>query len=416
MNKYYSNRQTCFLSEPFILTLFFALKPLYLFKSGGMQVCDFIIIICFFIILIRDNLRIRVFYRRNKWFAQLSIYTVYVVSVNLIWFILLALQNREYHKDLILSCLYYAYNLAVVYMCFKISSDVGFDSTISALTKGCTISCLVNLLGVILHYGHGLRNTGFFNNPNQLGFYSIIILSFLAFFGANFSNKEKLLVLFTGIYGSVISLSKASIVSMFALGLLHVLGNRKKRHQKKMQMRMLLIVILLLLVYVFLYSDLQVFRNNYILNEVRERILYMWAENDSNFGSGRGYSRVTELGLNYLWGMGEGAYTRFAVLQGLEVHSTYVTILVSYGILGVILALPCFIKPLVKHYYTISNICNISGIALYSLTHNGIRNSLVWVLMSTLIISNMGTGSNLSSVNDGITSHCRTAKEKKSYC
>ena len=123
----------------------------------------------------------------------------------------------------------------------------------------------------------------------------------------------------------------------------------------------------------------------------RHRILHMASENDSSFGFGRGYNRVFEMGSNVFWGMGEGAFDRFQTLRGLEVHSTYASILVSYGILGTLLFVVCLKKIIIIPGYVKRNLCCLTGIAMYSLTHNGIRNTLIWILFAVMFLEAEGT-------------------------
>ena len=56
-------------------------------------------------------------------------------------------------------------------------------------------------------------------------------------------------------------------------------------------------------------------------------------ENDTALGTGRGYNRIFEMD-HFVFGMGEGGYDRFSSLNGMEAHSSYVTLFVSYGVVG----------------------------------------------------------------------------------
>ena len=90
---------------------------------------------------------------------------------------------------------------------------------------------------------------------------------------------------------------------------------------------------------------------------------------------------------NIFWGMGEGAYERFSVMTGNEVHSTYISILASYGVIGLFLWLLCMAEFLLRKKQVWFVLVSLSGVALYWVTHNGIRNTMVWMVIALLSIS-----------------------------
>ena len=106
------------------------------------------------------------------------------------------------------------------------------------------------------------------------------------------------------------------------------------------------------------------------------------ADESSNLGDSRGYNRIVEIGNDVFFGYGEGAFYRFTTMKGNETHSSYATIIVSYGIFGSILYLIFFYK---INNEKISNIYSFflifSGILFYWISHNGLRNSLFWILI-----------------------------------
>ena len=113
----------------------------------------------------------------------------------------------------------------------------------------------------------------------------------------------------------------------------------------------------------------------------------MSAENDSDLGSGRGYDRIGELGYHFLWGMGEGAYGRFEALTNREVHATFVNILVSYGVIGLLVYFWILLSPMAMKQQTVRNYACYSGVLLYFLTHNGVRNTILWMLLAIVMMA-----------------------------
>ena len=105
-----------------------------------------------------------------------------------------------------------------------------------------------------------------------------------------------------------------------------------------------------------------------------------------DLGSGRGYSRIWEIGVHFLWGVGEGAYNRFQTMKGMEIHSTFASLLVSYGLTGLIGYALIFFRGIVYRGNAIRNLIVFSGVLLYQVTHNGIRNTLLWLFLALFIL------------------------------
>ena len=152
------------------------------------------------------------------------------------------------------------------------------------------------------------------------------------------------------------------------------------------KVKILLISLIILAVYL-LFFDNSIYQKNGILYLFRNRLDRIWLESDSSLGDGRGYNRIFEIGSNLLWGMGEGGYYRFDTMSGHETHSSYVAIFVSYGIFGFLL----WIKTIAGLLFTYNrnkllSFCLFSGIFLYWITHQGLRNTVFWLLIATYML------------------------------
>ena len=108
----------------------------------------------------------------------------------------------------------------------------------------------------------------------------------------------------------------------------------------------------------------------------------MMLEGDSELGTGRGYARLNEIGGLVLCGVGEGIYERFITLNGFEIHSAYASILVSYGIICAIMYV-CLVKSAIyTSKYGLRYATLFISIAIYNITHMGLRNTLLWALLA----------------------------------
>jgi hypothetical protein len=104
----------------------------------------------------------------------------------------------------------------------------------------------------------------------------------------------------------------------------------------------------------------------------------MTKEQDST-AAGRGYDRIlTYIELTIL-GAGEGYFNRFKSMHKGELHSVIGTLFFSYGIIGLGLFLLMFLKFKYKKLFLIKF---LTPMFLYSLTHNGIRNPLFWIIIA----------------------------------
>lgn len=364
----------------FVLLLYFALKPIYLWDSGMLQISDLILV--FFIVVFVFRTKSRFNFRREesaKLFRYISLLVTYQFLINFIWYIFI----QEF--SLLKSCVYYFFNAITLIFTILITQDVGIDIVKKMIAKGTVLSIIITLSGMLLYTGTS-RATGFFNNPNQLGYYSIIVLTVLLYLKSYLSKVEQIIVLLGSIIATFASLSKAAIISVFILISAYSLIYTEKKTFKKMLFKIAAITLIVLALYWLFYSDSDIINNNRTLYLTRYRILHLAEENDSNLAEGRGYGRVSELGIHLLWGMGEGAYSRFTVKHNSEVHSTFISLLVSYGIIGFFSYVFFFIKCIKKNGSTLRNIALLSGVFFYSLSHNGIRNTLLWILLAIMFM------------------------------
>ena len=304
----------------------------------------------------------------------------YQVAVNSIWYV--SLEDDR----LIRSSLYYLFNFMALYTTLWVYMLAGLERTIKGLTLGCFIGGLIASLGALASRGMGSRNMALFNNPNQLGYFAVILLTVVACFPKAYSRRQKAIMMFLSVWLIIVSASKAAFFGMACLSVAYALFAGEKRSVRALMKRILLLLILFALFYLFFFSESSVITGNRSIMYMRNRIFKMSSESDSDLESGRGYGRVLETGVHFLWGMGEGGNKRFISLHGKEAHSTYVNLIVSYGWLG-FAAYAYFFARIIrgKNGATRRNLACLSGLLLYFITHNGIRNTLFWILLGTLL-------------------------------
>lgn len=362
------------------VVVFLALKPIYLFDSGGLQLCDFFMAVAIVYDIITSKGKIEI-HRDGGIYKLLMCLVLFQTIVNLVWFIF-------YHDTrLMYSSLFYIYN-AVAFLYFV---NCGFRYGATIFKKSCAygviISSAICLLGIVVNAGINVRGLGFFNNPNQLGLHGVLLLTIL-FFTGNYIRK---IVAYSIIVVSLIiifaSASKAAFLAVIGLLLMFVLFYDRRATTGSKIRKVIILIIFAAVVYSFFYADNMLIPTNPTIMYMKRRILTMSSESDSNLAMGRGYARIKELGMNFIWGLGEGAYSRFSIMRDHEVHSTFANILVSYGMAGSIGFVLFWEKLFRNRPNTLLNICGFIGIILYSITHNSIRNTMVWLLFAVLFLN-----------------------------
>ena len=182
-------------------------------------------------------------------------------------------------------------------------------------------------------------------------------------------------------------LSKAALLaSAFLLVVSTIFGSESKADRNKIIRSVILLVVVFALIYLVMYGEYDFLTQNKTISVMRKKLANMSNENDTSLDSGRGYSRMGEIGINVLWGVGEGAFTRFNALSGVEVHSTYVNMIVSYGLIGFLGYAYIWLKPLLYGKRGLANLMLFSGILLYGVTHNGIRNTVLWTIIALIFL------------------------------
>jgi hypothetical protein len=130
------------------------------------------------------------------------------------------------------------------------------------------------------------------------------------------------------------------------------------------------------------------------LVEKVERRFQSFGEHDDDSVQGRGYDRIW-LHPEYVFvGAGEGAPGRLTSHgRDQELHSTWGTLLFSYGITGFLL----FLVMLAVIFYRAPwrHMLYFLPIALYGLTHQGLRFSMLWVFFG--LVFGVANGGRLAS-------------------
>ena len=280
--------------------------------------------------------------------------------------------NIKYLKQ----ALFLIYNFALT---ISLLSFLNYQKQFKPILYGLVTAILLNLFLYIFKFYQGgipYRFTGFFNNPNQLGYYSICAFSLIYLFYRNSYIKYYHMIFLTIvlIFFSISTMSKASYISLIICAFFAIKPSNYK-YSKITEMIIILSIIFLVFLFFEQISEMHLFK----------RTLNMFSESDSSL-SHRGYTVLLEANpLQTIFGMGVKNVYKFHTY---EIHSTFGMILTSFGFIGFLIfsTLMIFWILDIKNSYGLRGIICVCGPSLlYGLTHNGVRFTMFWIMFAVTI-------------------------------
>lgn len=359
-----------------LLFLYILLKPFYLWSSGLPQIADFILVILIIVAVFKVK------FKRNEKipyiiFTLVSILLLYhVIFVNSIWYIVLGNEN-----SLLFNSLFYIFNvlamLAVLYLHYD-----KVESLLKSIYYGVVCSVGIQCILYFIVGGGNLRETIFFNNPNQLAYYALFCLAYLLIVERvlNFRSLIYIFAMLGCLFLIFISASLGALAGAIFMLSVYSFVSRKKGVVRFVTTS--ITISSLAFLYLLMFDNPLIYRINFLNT-------FVWRFNNSSVsGEGfiveRAYDRILNHPEYWFFGAGEGDYTRFDSVASYEIHSTLGTMFFSYGIIGFFLF--SFMLIYVFHKSRWIYGYPIIAILIYGLTHNGLRNSMLWLMFSLIIL------------------------------
>jgi len=353
------------------LSAYFVTSVFHVFPSGNPQPADFLLLLAIVATLL-------VAWRHLPYepvlYIALALFSSWVVLVNTIWFFL--------SPDFVFlrKTSFYLYN-AVVLLFVIATAYHDFERLKTVVWWSCVIALLAQVLYLeFLYVGLGKRATGTFNNPNQLGYWALLVMACLAVV------KERnplgildVLALGAGFYVLMLSLSKAASISGMLMILLIVAFCRCRRGAGLL----LAFALVLGLLYEVAAGGLaERFMSFDSVANLSHRLSSIGKSEDDNLLH-RGYIRLIQNPQYLAFGAGEGGFERLTEIadrQSKELHSTLGTILMSYGLIG--LGLFGLLLFVIFGRAPLASIAYLGPVMLYSVTHVGVRFSEFWIFLA----------------------------------
>jgi hypothetical protein len=343
----------------------------YVFPSGTPQPADFLLLLT---IVATALIAWRRLPNESGLYVAISLFIGWIVLVNGIWYFL------DPDVRFLRKTSFYLFN-AVVLLFVVAAGYHDFQRLKTVVWWACVIALLAQLFYLeFVFHGPGKRAMGTFNNPNQLGYWALVVMACLAVV------KERsplglldCLALGAGFYVVMLSLSKAASVSGMLLILLIVVFCKCQRGVGLL----LAIALALGLSYQIAAGGLvERFMGFEAVVNLNQRLSGIGRSDDDDLMQ-RGYIRLIQNPQYLAFGAGEGAFDRLtqsAKGHDKEFHSTLGTILMSYGLVG--LSLFGLLLFVIFGRAPLASIAYLAPVMLYSITHVGVRFSEFWVFLA----------------------------------
>lgn len=345
------------------LASYVLLKPFYVLPSGMPQIGDLLVAAALPFALLLPQPQQSSDARRFQ--IYLALFCAYAALVSVAWTFILM------DPSLAVSATYYAFNLCLVIVCLR-AGALYPRATLLAIAYAVSASAVFQAASIALTFNAAqFRQIASFNNPNQLGYWSL--LSICIFWSIAGKTKIKWYIqaptIICLIYTTGVALSKSGMISVAFLCVLQYVKKPK----------LLLAVILLLIPVYFALED------STLVERINTRLENIGQQSDDTLET-RGYGRIVDFAQYLALGAGEGGLYRYSsgFDTGHELHSTLGTILFSYGFVGLTIfaaAIWCL--------YRISSDGRFLYLLppfLYGFTHQGLRFSFFWLLLAVIAI------------------------------
>jgi hypothetical protein len=351
----------------FAWVLFILLGPYYLVGNGLPQPGDWLVVLLTPLALASWNGRLSV--RHSRTVKALFVFTVWVALVNWGWATVLWKWNNKF--DYLLHPVFYAFNAAVFLSALiiarrdprrflRITVDIVFV-TILAMAVMSTIGG-----------SSSGRTAVFFNSPNQTGYYSLLSACLFALTQRplGISRLRAGISISLCAYIALLTASRASLAGIALLVLVLVVSDPKA------------VIIGTIAAFALSLSAGERLEESLEFNQKRA----LEQRDQQGFARERGYDRIWRFPEYLVLGAGEGDNRRFAE-EGYvprELHSSFGSLLFSYGVVGMILFFVFFAR-CVRGAKRRSLFFLIPALS-YTVAHQGLRFTMFWVLLVAFVI------------------------------
>lgn len=342
------------------------LSPVYLWRSGLPQIADM-----FFLLFLISSTAIAMSCGIR---VQISTY-VRLLWMLTVWVAVHTLVMSMLYSDprFLLHSLFWSYNFLLAL--FLHTQIINGHLSLNFIRAAIGSSISLCLFGVVMNYGSIMRSTGFFNNPNQLAYFSLLVLCITLYID-RLRIKIDPFSLFVYSAGVLCILVSASLTAWAALAVLVIGLAFANLHSLKG-------VIYITFGALVFGGSVVAFDNAYngeLISNIMHRATMLDGKLDG-FEEQRRIDIIFDFPSQLLLGAGEARhFERFG--NGLEIHNAFINTAFNYGVFGISLLTLIFISAALRQGF--ASFFPVLAVGTYNLTHMGLRTTMLWIFLSIL--------------------------------
>jgi hypothetical protein len=326
------------------------------FQSGVPQVADYYLAVMMVVVFFK--LPFRLSGATAAIASALAAFVGYTALINSIW------AARLEDLSLMKSTLYYAYDFLLFATCLLLYERFK-EQFLKFTVAGVAASVMLQVILSPLVLERSLsRQALFFNNENQLGYFCLLAATIFVLGARRFAIPDFYQVLFYLAAGYLAALAQCR-AALVGLGVLAVVALLDR------PLRLFAVVGGLASIYLLFTMD------PLIVGKDEERLVVAGRYDTL---ATRGYDRILTYPEHILFGAGEGAYNRFrSDLFDSEIHSSFGTLLFSYGIPGTLIFVCALLLIAVKD---VRAVLFLLPAFAFGTAHHGLRFAFFWTVLA----------------------------------
>ncbi|MBM4285368.1 MAG: hypothetical protein FJ128_08970 [Deltaproteobacteria bacterium] len=358
-----------------LLILVFATMPVYLLPSGSLQVVDLFIVLLILVMACKLGPRSLA---SSMQVLYLLPFVIYAVALNTVYF---AFNNHD--LTYLKKAAEMLYVTSIIFTSAMVFSKMLLKGEFFPFFVGISLSVIVPFFIQGNYDIVWIRNALSFNNPNQLGYFTILVVSFMLLIKENLAARYALLqkmryrflvwfVISMAHVMALLSLSKTTLASIFLLDLYLLVRTPLKTTLPLIGGALLLLgsIFVFMPQYVNKYMDYIQTKAN--MDQLQERF-------------NKNYYRI-EFTDEWQWLVGAGIGKADPTIDDKEVHNIFGAILKAYGLIGILLSMLWFGRLMHLSLSLNGGVMVVLALLLYNSFHNGIRFRSFWILSGFIVI------------------------------
>ena len=378
------------------LTATILLSPFYIFDSGTAQPSHYIMALCALTLMVLKKNDFTNLLKKQK---ISIIFLFFICSINFVYGL------NSHAINFFINSAYWIYGFIILFGVMLIANQKKYYQIIRSLI-------FISFILIIILYFIGLgefkyppRYNGFFNSPNQIGYYTTLMM--VVFFT---TNNKKFNTFFFFVYAFalfIIYISGSRSVYLAMMSLVFVFLLMPNMNIKKVNLLLLLPFVVFFMTkiptlenknYYHKDGDGLVIKNTVVASDTLKRTkrLFNKGWKDDELYSikyqldARGYDRLYKYSHFLIYGAGQGNDNRFIteLMSGrtdgdnYEIHSSLFAVLFYYGFIGLIL----FLKTIYNFFLFKKNIIFLLPMFIYGLFTYGLRTPYFWFALGFIVL------------------------------